>query len=185
MGNQLQAEWAFLTGAPLLSAAFVILAVAVVWAVLHFLYRHRLEGLREELERQRARPSAPQPASEVPNLAEERDEYKDDQRRHRSILGEVASTASSIGYALGTQDHTGMSQAVPRLRAVLLTLTKAYDLKIPNLDGSPDRCLRAGSHYLMEIGAYLRLGHLDEARRCAERLSPKLDEYIAGTRAQL
>ena len=185
MGKQLQAEWTFVTGAPLLSVAFIVVATAFIWGVLHFLYRHRIDGLKEEVERVRALPSQPQPAPEAPILAEERDEFTDDQRRHRAVLKEVAFAASAIGYALGTEDRAEMSQTVPRLKAVLLTLTKAYDLKIPDLDGSAERCLRAGVHYLREVGEYLRLGHLDEARACAETLSPKLEEYVAETRAQL
>lgn len=100
-------------------------------------------------------------------------------------MKEVASSAGSIGYALGTRDLADMHRAIPGLKAVLLTLKKAYDLKIPELDGSAERCLRAGEHYLTEVGAYLRLGHVEEARQCAETLSPKLDDYVAETRAQL
>jgi hypothetical protein len=123
---------------------------------------------------------------DAPILARENDQHKDDQARHIRIMRGMTATSSSVGYALGYRDRSHMAGALPGLRATLLTVAKAYDLQIPDLDAAQtERSLKAGAHYLTEVGAYLRQGHVDEARECAATLSPKLNEYVQGERASL
>jgi hypothetical protein len=53
MGN-LQAQWEAVKGAPVLYVGAAVLIALAAWAVIHFLYRHRLDGMKEELDRERA-----------------------------------------------------------------------------------------------------------------------------------
>jgi hypothetical protein len=66
VGNQLEQEWQTVSGAPFLTIAVVIVIGFALWAILHFLYRHRIEGMKEEIERLRARGQAP-PAKADPS----------------------------------------------------------------------------------------------------------------------
>ncbi len=43
-------EWALVTGAPVLSVGFVLVTVAVVWVVVHFVYRERIDTLKEQVQ---------------------------------------------------------------------------------------------------------------------------------------
>ena len=181
MGVDLQAQWDAVTSAPLLYLAALIVVGGAIWGLVHLLYRNRIEGLKEQLDRERGRPQPPAQAA-TPNLATSRPEYDDDQRRHQALTAEMAMTAHNVGHALGERNEHGIQLAVPGLRATLLSLSKAYDVAIPNFprDAKPVRCLKAGARYLGEVGALLRLGHVDEARQCAAELVPILDSFISG-----
>lgn len=48
-----------MSGAPILSLLTLVLVIGIVWTVLHFLYKHRMDGLKEEIDRLRARESTP------------------------------------------------------------------------------------------------------------------------------
>ena len=65
--------------------------------------------------------------------AEENDEHREEQRRHVRIVNEIGSTAHNVGWALGERSAAGMARALPGLQSTMLTLSKAYDLKIPTL----------------------------------------------------
>lgn len=191
MGNQLQEEWAFVTGAPILAAAFAVLATIVVWTVLHFLYRHRLEALNEEVGRLRAdverlqgridaSPAAPAPVpipapppSPTPPASAglERKELN-------NILIRISNAISSAGSAVAGRGN--YAPVLADMQSTLTTLRKAFDLPVPTL---PERasqilCLRAGKRFLEEMQPYVRDRHIDEARDRAERLVPRLNDYV-------
>jgi hypothetical protein len=67
VGNQLQQEWQTVSGAPFLTIGAVVVIGLALWAILHFLYRHRIEGMKEEIDRLRARaPTPPAKANPAP-----------------------------------------------------------------------------------------------------------------------
>lgn len=53
MGNDLQTQLDAFKGAPLTYIAALIVVGLVIWAVCKFLYGHRIDGLKEELDRER------------------------------------------------------------------------------------------------------------------------------------
>ena len=106
-------------------------------------------------------------------------------RSHSRIVSEIAATNRAVGYALGDRNKRGMDAVIPRLKATLITVAKVYGLPTPSLDGSVERNLKGGAHYLSGVGAYLRHGHLDEAKLEAERLVPVVEEYVRGKRAKM
>lgn len=55
MKTTLSDQWAAISGAPIIFLASLFVVGGLIWAVIHFLYRHRLEGLKEELEILRGR----------------------------------------------------------------------------------------------------------------------------------
>lgn len=71
-GN-LQAQWEAIKGAPALYISAAVLIGLAIWAVIHFLYRHRLDGMKEELDRERAEVtrlrSNPQPPRSDPAVS--------------------------------------------------------------------------------------------------------------------
>lgn len=50
----LQEEWGAVTSAPYLSVGILIVVIGIVWAVIHFLYRHQVGGLKRDLESEQA-----------------------------------------------------------------------------------------------------------------------------------
>lgn len=46
----LSAEWAAVSSAPYISIGALILVVGVVWAIVHFLYKHQIGGLKRDVE---------------------------------------------------------------------------------------------------------------------------------------
>lgn len=148
--------------------------VVVIVSLLLFVHRNRV-----------AIPSV-EPAAVTPVFAEERAEHRDDQRRHQAVIGEMASTAHEIGWALGEGHQETMRNALPGLKATLLTLAKAYGVDIPvfPVGVSTKRCLEAGVRYLTDVGALLRQGHVEEARECAEQLVPMLNAFIEAGKAE-
>ncbi len=53
MGEQLERSWLAFTNAPFLFLGAVLALGLLAWAVIHFLYRNRIEALKEELDRER------------------------------------------------------------------------------------------------------------------------------------
>lgn len=52
VGETLQSEWDAMIAAPYIFWGAVIVLSGVEWAVLHFLYRHRIDGLKDDLARE-------------------------------------------------------------------------------------------------------------------------------------
>lgn len=55
MGIDIEREWAAVTAAPTLFLGATIVVGGLIWVALHFLYRHRIDGLKEDVERLRHR----------------------------------------------------------------------------------------------------------------------------------
>jgi hypothetical protein len=50
--GDLQTQWQAVRAAPLLYIAATAAIILLVWTILHFLYRHRIDGLKEDLGRE-------------------------------------------------------------------------------------------------------------------------------------
>jgi|GEM_PF-3832949 len=55
MAIDIEREWTAVNAAPTLFLGAAIVMGGLIWLVLHFLYRHRIDGLKEDIERLRHR----------------------------------------------------------------------------------------------------------------------------------
>jgi hypothetical protein len=55
MGIDIEREWAAVSAAPTLFIGATIVVSGLIWVALHFLYRHRIDGFKEDIERLRHR----------------------------------------------------------------------------------------------------------------------------------
>jgi hypothetical protein len=171
-------------GAPLLSAGFAIVALALVWGVLHFLYRHRISGLKDQIDslktettrlRERitelaqARLEPMLPVSIAPEPAKTGSASRD--------LGLLAQrTLNNASYA--RSDVRGMrstERALAEVMAVLVTLRKERGIRAPQPIGNARFDLEGACRLLEGVWPFLFHGHDDEARRFAEEWASKLD----------
>ena len=53
MGSDIQQQWEAVKAAPILYIGAVVAFSLIVWAIIDRLYRHRIDGLKEELDRER------------------------------------------------------------------------------------------------------------------------------------
>ena len=51
-------EWAVISGAPVAAISYVVLVALAIWAILHFVYRERIEALKEQIQLAKAATSA-------------------------------------------------------------------------------------------------------------------------------
>jgi hypothetical protein len=55
MGIDIERQWAAVSAAPALFIGATFVVSGLIWVALHFLYRHRIDGLKEDIERLRQR----------------------------------------------------------------------------------------------------------------------------------
>jgi hypothetical protein len=156
----------------LIGVAFLTIALTI------FAYRLKAE-LLASLPVERSDPSSTVAPTPPPPPPAEKPSQADLIRRERnSTLIRIdrarksARTAAVTGY--------DQPSALADLKSTLTILQKLYDLNTPSIanERQPTRCLDAGKRYLDVIYPYVRDGHIDEARECAEQMVPKLDEYV-------
>jgi hypothetical protein len=174
MGVNLQQEWQAVSGAPFLTLGAVLAIGAIIWAILHFLYRHRIEGLKEALERERAMShvtadkGAPSNEKALPTTGTSpasRDLFV---LIHRTMLDAAQARADS-------RNVRTAEKQLPSIGAVLITLNKEKGLRIPVATGRPNTDLEMYCRFLEKVAPLLRLGHDEEARQVAEDYSARMD----------
>jgi outer membrane murein-binding lipoprotein Lpp len=195
MGHQLQAEWANVSGAPLLFCGAVIAAALALWGFVHFIYKAKIDRLEQDVRSEQAEvarlrakfgesslapnhPVAPQGRKQAP--PSERGALAKPLRQKALIEVDKAAYAARI--ALENNNRKEMLETLPSIKSALLTLAKAYEIRVPGLESpsAPDRALIAAGDYLTEIVPFLRGDHVLEARSRASSLSPSLEKYVLG-----
>jgi len=111
-------------------------------------------------------------------VAPEKEEHPKGDR----VLADMIILNREIDLAVARCDERRMRNLSPELQSTLLTLSKAYKLKMLDLPRGAHlgRSLKAGAQYLTDVGALLRQDHVEEARVCAEELVPMLEAFVAG-----
>lgn len=216
MGNQLASEWANVSGAPLLFLGAVIFASVLIWAFVHFIYQARIERLRQdvsseqaEVNRLRAKFSEepashrtspgiqlgqvlprPAPESAGPTPARAAEAQAAPPERSISDSRKALTRLDNVGYtaemALQDASPAGMSAAVSKVQSGLLSIAKAFEIQVPNLDIAVNakRALSAAAHYHKVIAPFLSDGHLEEARHRAAYICSMLESFMKGERTQ-
>ena len=138
-GNDLQAQWDAASEAPFLYIGAIAAVALVIWAILHFLYRHRIDGLKDELDRERR---------EIARLREG--------PGHRDPLPRGAPTQKKVDAVVTAEDESPTSAAdTGQIDRVYLgkSITSKF-LRDHFLDQTRHQALRAMQPYL---GKWMRV----------------------------
>lgn len=185
MGNQIQQEWATVSAAPFLTLGAIVVIGLAMWAVMHFLYKHRLDGLKEELDLERGAnarlrtdldtlssksQSAPPPPSSV-------DPAREWQLKRLDAQVQVDQAKRSARISLNDRrDRGGLDRARAKMESALLTAKKVYDIEIPAFSSNVDIDLSNSIRFFDEVWPLLAADHLVEGREKAAEFAAKINE---------
>ncbi|HEY0113071.1 MAG TPA: hypothetical protein VGB59_07940 [Allosphingosinicella sp.] len=188
MGNRLQAEWANVSGAPLLFFGAVFLVGLGIWAFVHFIYKARVERLRQDVGSEQAEvarlrgklaeasPPAIQERQQVVSphgvAAAARTQQSD--RGNAAIQVHAARTLARAALA-DRRDARGIERAAAKLESTLLTVKKVYGIRTPQASGDARIDAQTWLRFLDDVWDFLRDGHVEEGREKAAAVSASYD----------